>query len=146
MYCPNCGKDIPESSKFCLECGFKLDTTSDETPLEQEEYLFNSKGYICLGKPNFTHSNGGMLKGRILVTLKDLKFVTLMSYGIRNNEIRIPLSDIKKVEKVSFIQPYMIRIYTNEDKFYSLRVLSLLGVPKSTKIYKLFELLESMVN
>ena len=108
MHCSNCGKEIPQVSKFCLECGFKLDITSVETPPEQEEYLFNSKGYICLGKPTFVHSNGGMLKGRILVALKYLNFVFLLSYGIRKNEIRIPLSNIKKMEKVSFIEPYLI--------------------------------------
>ena len=25
MFCPMCGKKIPDESKFCMECGFKLD-------------------------------------------------------------------------------------------------------------------------
>ena len=27
MFCPNCGKSIDDSSKFCLECGYKIDQT-----------------------------------------------------------------------------------------------------------------------
>ena len=33
MFCPNCGKEINEGSRFCAFCGFKL-ITDDQIPLE----------------------------------------------------------------------------------------------------------------
>ena len=39
MYCVNCGKEIPNDSKFCTACGHKVNTVSktNETPFETTE-------------------------------------------------------------------------------------------------------------
>ncbi len=39
MFCPNCGKEIPEGSKFCSYCGFKLfnGKIEDENILSESE-------------------------------------------------------------------------------------------------------------
>ncbi len=34
MFCPNCGNEIPEDSKFCVSCGSTLEETSTEVPAE----------------------------------------------------------------------------------------------------------------
>ncbi len=44
MYCPNCGKELPEGTKFCIECGTKLETERIETVnyvAEESEVLGN---------------------------------------------------------------------------------------------------------
>ena len=30
MYCPNCGKEIPDESKFCPECGYTITQKAEE--------------------------------------------------------------------------------------------------------------------
>lgn len=39
MYCPKCGKEIPDGARFCTECGFKIETTAKPTrpPVESVE-------------------------------------------------------------------------------------------------------------
>ena len=39
MYCVNCGKEIPNDSKFCTACGHKVDDTpkANETPFENAD-------------------------------------------------------------------------------------------------------------
>ena len=39
MYCVNCGKEIPNDSKFCTACGHKVNTASkaNESPFETVE-------------------------------------------------------------------------------------------------------------
>ena len=38
MYCPTCGKEIPNHSKFCLHCGASVTnpSSSSNTPVEWE--------------------------------------------------------------------------------------------------------------
>ena len=39
MYCPNCGKQIDDNARFCMECGFQLvgnPTRKLEPPVDQE--------------------------------------------------------------------------------------------------------------
>lgn len=46
MLCPNCKNEIPDDSKFCPDCGTKIDNRN-ATPLKLEE-LFPING-VCLG-------------------------------------------------------------------------------------------------
>jgi hypothetical protein len=34
MYCPSCGKNVPDNSKFCLHCGFSI--TAPESPVDRQ--------------------------------------------------------------------------------------------------------------
>ncbi len=38
MYCPSCGKNIPDGSRFCLHCGSAIASSNpaSETPIEWE--------------------------------------------------------------------------------------------------------------
>ena len=43
MYCPNCGKELQEGAKFCLECGAKIgvsDTTASQSSSETEKPVY----------------------------------------------------------------------------------------------------------
>ena len=48
MYCPSCGKSIPDGSKFCLHCGSSLSTPTANTnaPIEWEYH-----DYVRTWKP-----------------------------------------------------------------------------------------------
>jgi len=37
MFCPNCGKQIPDGSKFCPYCGAKITTIEEQKPLKKEK-------------------------------------------------------------------------------------------------------------
>jgi hypothetical protein len=57
MYCPSCGKETPENSRFCLHCG-KLITAPNKTKLAtpvQWEY----KDYVYTWKRGATWANIG---------------------------------------------------------------------------------------
>ena len=42
MFCKNCGKEIPEDSKFCSFCGYKLEMESSQSnPEEQSQPEFS---------------------------------------------------------------------------------------------------------
>jgi uncharacterized membrane-anchored protein len=63
MFCPNCGKEIPDGSKFCPYCGAKLEgnVTSQSSPKESSpsnEYLVSQK----------TSSGGGYFSFRTMIT------------------------------------------------------------------------------
>ena len=58
MFCPNCGKEIPDGSKFCPYCGANLEgnVTSQSSPKESsssDEYLANQKTYSGSGYFSF---------------------------------------------------------------------------------------------
>jgi uncharacterized membrane protein YvbJ len=38
MFCPNCGKEIPDGSKFCPYCGIKI-AVSPELKKEEEKQV-----------------------------------------------------------------------------------------------------------
>lgn len=37
--CPNCGRELPEGIKFCPECGFALELTSEEKRLQDLSHM-----------------------------------------------------------------------------------------------------------
>ena len=37
MFCPNCGKQIPNGSKFCPYCGVKITTIEEQKPLKKKK-------------------------------------------------------------------------------------------------------------
>lgn len=37
MYCPNCGKQVPEESKFCNECGANMQTGNVPTCVDDRK-------------------------------------------------------------------------------------------------------------
>lgn len=40
MYCPSCGKNVPDNSKFCLHCGSSIIASSTETIVEWDNKDF----------------------------------------------------------------------------------------------------------
>ncbi|WP_365316429.1 zinc ribbon domain-containing protein [uncultured Methanobrevibacter sp.] len=40
-YCPNCGNVLPDNAKFCLNCGYKLDSQNNSFTNKEEESLNN---------------------------------------------------------------------------------------------------------
>ncbi len=45
MFCPSCGKSIPEESKYCLHCGKPISTT-EASQAEQSSYSDNPPAYF----------------------------------------------------------------------------------------------------
>ncbi len=53
MFCPNCGKDLPENASFCPECGNKVTITKEQvySPFDNgnyqsESYSFPQEEYV----------------------------------------------------------------------------------------------------
>lgn len=36
MFCPKCGKELPDSSNFCTACGYKIETNNTQQNLENQ--------------------------------------------------------------------------------------------------------------
>jgi len=63
MICPNCGKEVPDGSKFCPYCGAKLEgnvtsQSSQKGSIPSNEYLASQK----------TSSGGGYFSFRTMIT------------------------------------------------------------------------------
>ncbi len=46
MYCPNCGTEIPDDSKFCKNCGHKISAESTQDPKTEPQvqpYIYNAE-------------------------------------------------------------------------------------------------------
>ncbi|MGC8616925.1 MAG: zinc-ribbon domain-containing protein [Desulfurella sp.] len=52
MFCPNCGKEIDDSSKFCKYCGAKIETNQDATKFSSPNVDF-SKVLSIISNLNF---------------------------------------------------------------------------------------------
>ena len=48
MFCKHCGKEIPDTNKFCPECGKPVDGNSNNTPNQSNEPKPKKKGKGCL--------------------------------------------------------------------------------------------------
>jgi len=46
MDCPSCGKPLPENSRFCSSCGFKIEAGPTATPTVPKTTVFSDKEYI----------------------------------------------------------------------------------------------------
>ena len=45
MFCPNCGKDLPQNGTFCPECGAKINIRQeqfDSAPVENQEFQYGN--------------------------------------------------------------------------------------------------------
>lgn len=42
-YCPNCGSNITGNTKFCTNCGYSLQESTDETKLSDKDHTSNSE-------------------------------------------------------------------------------------------------------
>ena len=49
MYCPECGKEVADVSKFCMHCGFSL-TGADSKPPPQKSLAINSEPPTSIGQ------------------------------------------------------------------------------------------------
>jgi hypothetical protein len=48
MFCPSCGKEIPDHSAFCLACGRSIATGKDSSTVEPGKKHFNATGIIVI--------------------------------------------------------------------------------------------------
>ena len=42
MYCPNCGAEISDDSKFCMNCGYKLHSDNSQTTYTEQPVQVNN--------------------------------------------------------------------------------------------------------
>ena len=78
MYCNNCGKQIPEGSKFCPECGSRITppVVENQDPLKEEDRSYSSSRNTEKKKPKRRR----LLK--ILIVILCL-FAAILLYGSR---------------------------------------------------------------
>lgn len=82
MYCINCGKELPENSKFCNHCGALQDKTAFTQPLEQPKIKKKSNaksivfwmifGLISWAVIIYAISNSDSLSGSVATVEKDV--------------------------------------------------------------------------
>ena len=100
MFCPNCGKQIPDGSKFCPYCGarIKSESVGEATSKQTEEKLYLTKHRKFNKKPLFI--------ALIVLIVIALLFVSMYSYiapilfkGISNSYTE------KAIQEISSTQP-----------------------------------------
>ena len=84
MYCPNCGKEHPDQSNFCDNCGSKLDhsVTSSEAELPEGIFLCEDGAYRWVYEVDLRKNNviaGSLVKVTLIVILVILVPVLLMT-------------------------------------------------------------------
>ena len=92
MYCPNCGKELQEGAKFCLECGAKIgvsDTTASQSSSETEKPVYTGNA------PSEKSSAQSALDS-------DTVIVNNSTSNIQNNPVAVPPKR-KKGKKVLLI-------------------------------------------
>jgi len=47
MFCPNCGKELPDGAKFCMECGTPMTANRNNQSEQGQENHFNLKQMVC---------------------------------------------------------------------------------------------------
>lgn len=88
MYCPNCGKQIANESRFCMWCGKAMPGTEPE-PLAPEKKVFNTNPAVqmkldCfpIGNIEIDHRNGIGRGIRLWITLLDSSGSQTTSEGV----------------------------------------------------------------
>ena len=59
MFCPKCGKEIPDGSKFCPECGFPIENVKEAPKDEQKEEAKSEEGEENKDVPIITERRRG---------------------------------------------------------------------------------------
>lgn len=98
MFCSQCGKKLPDGAKFCNYCGFALQPSSKNNPIEQRQFVAdqaasnindrNAKQPLSLD--DFAGDNKGKLPlsgvfAAILIIL--IASVTLTSYFVKDEDV-----------------------------------------------------------
>lgn len=86
MYCPKCGKQISDDSKFCPYCGAKITVDVKEPTKQSFSYQSTSQSQSAQSSPvnvnYFTGSNRVTLKHPISGIVKTAPLRILMNYAI----------------------------------------------------------------
>ena len=56
MFCKNCGKQIDDNAKFCIECGTKVEKNDVDTAAQAETDLINDNIHQLISHPRKTFS------------------------------------------------------------------------------------------
>ena len=82
MFCPNCGKELNENSKFCIYCGFEISANNDE--IYSHSYYKDSYKKKPANKKSDSNSLGGnFIKGvvsMLVLILGIFGFLILKNY------------------------------------------------------------------
>ena len=140
MYCLQCGKELPEGSKLCNECGSKQDTVL-EKPDEPETTLFTHKGCMCEGMVKGWNRIKPMKKGNILLTNHKLSFE---GFDIQISDISSAQEYIKK--SMNNKTPVLV-VHTKNRRLYSYIITSKLtsSFPLNRETRELLTILSGMI-
>jgi len=67
MFCPKCGKELPDSSNFCTACGYKIETNNTQQNLENKNsktvkvVIIRTKKLIGCGIAMKVHIDGNKI-------------------------------------------------------------------------------------
>ncbi|WP_100065588.1 zinc ribbon domain-containing protein [Miniphocaeibacter massiliensis] len=119
MFCPNCGKKIPEKSKFCPMCGFNIkeffdNSFKDEPKEEMEDLEFEEKikenklEDLFVGNDNYKKNIGDSpvenIKNEEVVYDKDgVNFEDIKS-TIKNSQDIEEIEDLEFEEKINYFE------------------------------------------
>jgi hypothetical protein len=120
MFCPQCGAQIDEGAKFCIQCGTKtgaVQQTAPQPPAETqgavtvaapEAVLVKGLGDAWLFQPNKTLSADKM-SGNFEVTPTCVRFIPnalLSAFKFsKKDTVVVPVADIVSVEKTGSLPP-----------------------------------------
>lgn len=103
MYCPNCGKQIEDDSKFCKSCGNKINSHSSQ--INDEKEIVIKEGLCNRVKSKLFVQNGhGMLTNKRFIYSKH-SLAKIAAMGILVNltkgsyDFEIAISDIKEIKE-----------------------------------------------
>lgn len=98
MYCPNCGKEIPDNSRFCPECGKEIEKPNKGTEVSAEivehpytDYETHKNANNSNGNSNNADSHKGLaIAGLVLAIIVPIVGLILsivsLSYYLKNNK------------------------------------------------------------
>lgn len=103
MYCPNCGKQIEDDSKFCKLCGNKINSHSSQ--INDDKEIVIKEGLCNRVKSKLFVQNGhGMLTNKRFIYSKH-SLAKIAAMGILVNltkgsyDFEIAISDIKEIKE-----------------------------------------------
>ena len=81
MYCNDCGKEIPENSKFCLNCGAGIDVQQPKEKIEKREKVVSDETTQMSPLNQETSKQVPVMKNGQKPTIKKLKKVLKNKLG-----------------------------------------------------------------